>query len=166
MANRIRESADAELKEPALILRANQTGWAAIHAALEFAEAQLQARPTEILAVAQEAVQTVHAAGFTSNPDHRTTRFTGYQNIMAWQDALYVVNALPEWSFSDEALLVGWLVELGGPEMGRGPARASYWRQTPGHYVGGTRALYNNGKHGNGPGWPASTAYRGGTSRR
>ena len=166
MANTIRKNVDAELKEPQSILQSNPEGWAAIHAALEWAEAQLEKRPSEILAVAKETVEAVHAGGFQSNPDRRVTRFAGYKNIMAWQDALYVVNAHPDWRFSDEALLVGWLVELGGPEMGRGPATASYWKQTPEHYVGGSRALYNNGKHGNGPGWPTSLAYRGGSSRR
>lgn len=75
---------------------------------------------------------------------------------MQWQDALYVVNELPEWHFPDDVLLVGWMVECGGPEMGRGPARASFHTGTPEHYVGGTRRLYNQGSHGNGPGWPPS----------
>ena len=75
---------------------------------------------------------------------------------MQWQDALYVVNELPEWHFPDDVLLVGWMVECGGPEMGRGPASASFHTGTPEHYVGGTRRLYNQGSHGNGPGWPPS----------
>jgi len=68
--------------------------------------------------VAREAVENVHAAGFQSSSDRRMTRFSRFKDIMAWQDALYVVNAHPDWRFSDEALCVGWLVELGGPEMG------------------------------------------------
>jgi hypothetical protein len=165
MANTIRKNVDAELKDLHSILDSNPTGWTAIHAALEWAEAQLQKRPSELLAVAREAVESVHAAGFQSSPDRRMTRFSGFKDIMAWQDALYVVNSHPDWRFSDEVLCVGWLVELGGAEMGRGPARASYWKDSS-LYVGGTRALYNNGKHGNGPGWPTSLAYRGGSSRR
>jgi len=75
---------------------------------------------------------------------------------MQWQDALYVVNELPEWRLPDTVLLIGWMVECGGPDMGRGPARARFQLQPPEHYVGGTRGLYNVGGHGNGPGWPKS----------
>ena len=76
-----------------------------------------------------------------------------------WQDAFYVVNELPEWRFPDAVLLIAWLIECGGAEMGRGPARASFQTDTPEHYVGETRDLYNEGKHGNGPGWPTSSRW-------
>ena len=55
---------------------------------------------------------------------------------MEWQDALYVVNELPEWRFPDSVLLIGWMVECGGPDMGRGPARARFHLKSPEHYVG------------------------------
>ena len=156
MGNTIRGTASEELKEPAGILRADPRSWDAIHEALVFASREIAAGSTDLLLVAQRAVQHVSDRGFGSGRvEPSATRYTG-KKIMAWQDALYVVNELPDWRFPDAVLLVAWLVECGGPGMGRGPARASFQSHSPAHYIGGTRELFNNGRHGNGPGWPLS----------
>ena len=130
-------------------------GWKALNTALVHAASLIAGGESQLHLVAVSAVRQVAEAGFRSQPDDRRTRFLGMK-IMPFQDALYVMNELPDWRFPDEVLLVTWLVECGGPAMGRGPARAEYQKDTPDHYVGGTRALFNAGLHGNGPGWPES----------
>jgi hypothetical protein len=84
---------------------------------------------------------------------------------MEWQDALYVVNESPEWRFPDSVFLMGWMIESGGPDMGRGPVRARFHLQSAEHYVAGTRRLYNHGAHGNGSGWPKSHEWSAGDCR-
>ncbi len=149
----IRPTAASELKHANAILAADPAGWNALHAALVHAAKTAARRPMLDLALA--AVKAVLDSGFRSRVDDRATRFLG-KPVMAFQDALFVVNELRDWRFPDELLLVAWLVECGGPEMGRGPARASFQKGTPAQYIAGARALYNAGKHGNGDGWPPS----------
>jgi hypothetical protein len=158
MANRLRESAYVELKNASAIINADANGWKAIHLALTTAAQSLGGGEHDLLEVALKSVKRATDAGYPSSADASTTRFTG-KGVMEWQDALYVVNELPEWQFADDVLLVGWMVECGGPEMGRGPARASFHSKSAEHYVGRTRRLFNAGKHGNGPGWPLSTRW-------
>ena len=155
MPNTLRPSAANELKDPLAIIAAAPYGWWAIHTALAHAAEIVHAGQSQLEIVALSAVQRATDAGFRSQSDDTSTRFLGLP-IMVFQDALYVVNELPEWRFPDEVLLVGWLVECGGPSMGRGPARAEFEKYTPEHYVGGTRGKFNSGSHGNGPGWPPS----------
>ena len=165
MGNEIRESVRGELKDPLKIIEADPHGWWAVHTGLVAASKQVAAGRSDALAMAKASVESIAKSGFGSGrPDVKATRYTG-SPIMAWQDALYAVNELPEWRFPDEVLLVGWLLECGGPEMGRGPARASFHLGTPEHYVGGSRELYNRGAHGNGPGWPSSKQWRGAECR-
>jgi hypothetical protein len=156
MPNTLRLTATEELKDAVAIIEADPFAWWAIHTALVFAARQVVSGGFDPLSVAKSALKHAAATGFgAGRQEVSATRYTG-KPIMAWQDALYVVNELPEWRFPDELLLIAWLVECGGPEMGRGPARASFQKGTPEHYVGGTRGLYNGGAHGNGEGWPSS----------
>jgi hypothetical protein len=164
MPNEVRTTADRELKQPVEIIGADPLGWWAIHTALVHAAQEIARGKQDLLTVARDAVRRSTEAGFRSSENEKLTRFTA-KEIMEWQDALYVVNELPEWRFPDEILLVGWLVECGGPEMGRGPARASFHTHTPEHYVGGTRRLYNRGEHGNGAEWPESRQWTGADCR-
>jgi hypothetical protein len=159
MPNTIRMSAAMEPKNATEIIDTDPQGWRAIHTALVHTAREIALGEQNLLKVALSAVRHATDAGFRSRTDDRLTRFTG-KAIMEWQDALFVVNELPGWWFPDEVLLVGWLIECGGPEMGRGPARASFHTGTPEHYVGGTRRLYNRGQHGNGPSWPESRQWR------
>lgn len=160
MPNHPRPDVAREPKEALAILDANPHAWWAIHTALVSAARCVARGETDLLDIARRAVVRAADTGFgQGQDDERITRFTGLP-IMAWQDALYVVNELPEWRFPDEVLLVAWLVECGGPGMGRGPARAAFEAHAPAHYVGATRGLYNDGKHGNGPGWPPSREWR------
>lgn len=156
MANTIRPTVAQELKDPLQIIAADPYGWWAIHTSLVSAARSVASGDSDYLRIAKASLEHASTSGFgLGRSDARGTRYTG-KPIMAWQDALYVVNDLPEWRFPDEVLLIAWLIECGGPEMGRGPARASFHNGTPEHYVGGTRDLYNEGQHGNGPGWPSS----------
>jgi hypothetical protein len=155
MPNATRPSAGAELKDAITILAADPYAWWAIHTALAHAASQVGGGENDLLKIALAALRHTTSVGFRSRPDDARTRFAG-NRIMEWQDALYVVNELPEWRFPDNVLLVGWMVECGGPDVGRGPARASFQDASPAHYVGATRHLYNSGRHGNGPGWPTS----------
>jgi hypothetical protein len=159
MANTTRPTVGHELKEPLSILEADPHGWWALHTALVSASRRVAAGDSDYLSIATASLKHAASSGFgPGRPETSATRYTG-KPIMAWQDALYVVNELPEWRFPDAVLLVAWLIECGGPEMGRGPARASFHENTPEHYVGETRDLFNAGKHGNGPGWPASRSW-------
>src|SRR5215213_10295251 len=154
MANTIRPAVAQEIKEPLRIIDADPHGWWAMHTALVSAARRVASGDSDCLSIGKASLDHAASSGFgRGRPEVSATRYTGMP-IMAWQDALYVVNELPEWRFPDAVLLIGWLIECGGPEMGRGPARASFHKDTPEHYVGGTRDLYNDGKHGNGPGWP------------
>jgi hypothetical protein len=156
--NAIRPDVDREPKTAPDILRANQHGWAAVHAALVSAARQLSSETADLVVAARNALQDAEASGFVSLPHERRTRFCG-MSIMAWQDALYVMNELPDWHFPDEVLCVGWMVECGGPALGRGPARADFSTAVS-RYIQGTRNLFNAGTHGNGRGWPGSRRYR------
>jgi hypothetical protein len=164
MPNPLRPSAANELKEPLAIIDAEPHGWWAIHTALIHAARRIRLGEDDLFEVALGAVKRAADAGFRSLPDDSKTRFTG-KAIMQWQDALYVVNELPEWRFPDSVLLIAWMVECGGPDMGRGPARARFHLESPEHYVGGTRNLYNSGAHGNGSGWPKSREWSAGDCR-
>ena len=113
---------------------------------------------TDLVNVAQCALTSIRDAGYTPQPDDKTTRFTGL-GITRWQTMLYAVNELPDWHFPDDVLCVGWLIECGGPSMGRGPARAQFEDRVK-HYVGGTRNRYNRGTSGHGgDGFPESREY-------
>lgn len=158
MGNSIRASAVSELKDPLSVLLNAPYGWSALHTALARAAQLISAGESELDLIALAAVHRATEVGFLSKTDERVTRFLEMP-IMAFQDALYVVNELPEWRFPDEVLLVAWLVECGGPAMGRGPARAEFEKGSPDHYVGGSRGLFNGGNHGNGPGWPKSNQW-------
>lgn len=159
MANTIRPAVEQELKDPLGIIEADPHGWWALHTALVSASRRVATGDSDYLSIAKTSLRHASDAGFgLGRSENPATRYTG-KPIMAWQDALYVVNELPEWRFPDAALLVAWLVECGGPEMGRGPARASFQNDTPEHYVGKTRDLFNAGQHGNGPGWPPSRSW-------
>ena len=159
MPNAIRPTAATELKDALSIVESDPHGWWAIHTALSYGASRLAHGDTGLPGIARDAIRRAADAGFgQGRPDPATTRYTA-KRIMAWQDALYVVNELPEWRFPDEVLLIGWFVECGGPEMGRGPARSAFRDYKVQHYVGGTRALYNKGDHGNGPGWPLSSCW-------
>ena len=164
MGNSIRPTAASELKEPLAIISKHPHGWWALHTALVHAAQIVQGGESHLDLVALSALQRATDAGFRSETDESSTRFLGMP-IMMFQDALFVVNELPEWRFPDEVLLVGWLVECGGRAMGRGPARADYQEHTPEHYVDGSRTLFNRGEHGNGPGWPRSTEWPRGACR-
>jgi hypothetical protein len=156
MPNTIRPAVEQECKNAVAIIDADPHGWWAIHTALVRAARRVATGDGDHLAIAKAALIHAAEAGFgLGRPNTAGTRFLE-KPIMAWQDALYVVNELPEWRFPDDVLLIAWLIECGGPEMNRGPARTSFQKGTPEHYIGGTRALYNAGSHGNGPGWPVS----------
>jgi hypothetical protein len=159
MSNPVRATASSELKSAVSIIDESPHGWWALHTALVAAARSLRRANSDLLDIASHSLRHVEQVAFGRGADDASvTRFTA-KSIMAWQDAMYVVNELPEWRFPDDVLLVGWLVECGGPEMRRGPARASFQNHSPDHYVGGTRRLYNEGKHGNGAGWPESRVW-------
>ena len=152
--NKVRPGAHLEPKEAETIRAGDEAGWAAIHAALVTAARRFASGERDLVALAKAGIAEACVEGFASLPDARRTRFTG-SRIMAWQDALFVMNELDDWHFPDPILCVAWLVECGGPAMGRGPARADFCRDVD-LYIAGTRTLYNLGEHSNGPGWPAS----------
>ena len=131
MGDTIRPTAAHELKDALQIIDGDPHGWWAIHTALVSAARRVAAGDPDLLMVAQASLNDAANSGFgLGRVEAARTRYTG-KPIMAWQDALYVVNELPEWRFPDEVLLVAWLIECGGPEMGRGPARASFQQGTP-----------------------------------
>ncbi len=112
----------------------------------------------DLVNIAQCALKSIRDAGYTPQPDDKITRFTGL-GITKWQTMLYAVNELPDWHFPDDVLCVGWLIECGGPSMGRGPAKAQFEDRVK-HYVGGTRNRYNRGTFGHGgDGFPESREY-------
>ena len=140
------------------IIRSDPTGWAAIHLGLIAATHAVANGSTAPIAVAEYALKCVHDAGYTSKPDDKLTRFTG-SRITKWQTSLYAVNELPDWHFPDVVICVGWLIECGGPAMGRGPATASFEERVE-HYVAGTRNRYNSGTYGHGgESFPESREY-------
>lgn len=155
--NNLRPGIDQEAKSAAAILKANPHGWAAVHAVLVSAARQVAGGAGNLTVVARRALDEVTSSGFVSSPNRKLTRFCE-MSIMAWQDALYVMNEQPDWHFPDPVLCVGWMVECGGPAMDRGPARADFSAAVV-KYIQGTRALYIDGNHGNGPGWPPSRRY-------
>lgn len=165
MTNTIRSTVGQELKDPLQVMEADPFGWWAIHTTMIAAAHRIGRGEADLLTVAMRSLKHVGSTSFgLGQQEESRTRFTA-KSIMAWQDALFVVNELPEWRFPDEVLLVAWLIECGGPEMKRGPARASFQNNTPAHYIDGTRALYNRGAHGNGPGWPTSHSWSAGDCR-
>jgi hypothetical protein len=155
--NKLRPEVDKEPKTAGDIHRACPHGWAAVQAVLVSAARQLAGGATDLTLIARRALDEVTSSGFVSSPDRKRSRFCSLP-IMAWQDALYVMNEQPEWRFPDNVLCVGWIVECGGPATGRGPARADFSCDVS-LYIQGTRAHYNAGAHGNGPGWPPSRRY-------
>ena len=139
-----------------------QPGWDALRVAMTAARESFVGRvSTDLVTLAKNGVNAAHTAGFASHQDGHLLRFTGRpRGITRWQDQLYAVNEHPLWQYTGDLLLVGWLIECGGPAMGRGPAKARYERYGPEHYVGGTRIRCNMGTHGHGgPEWPKSNAY-------
>lgn len=159
MPNTIRPGEAQEFKDPVQIIDADPHGWWAIHTALVNAARRMAIGGSDHFTIAKASLAHAATSGFgLGRSDISVTRYTG-KPTMGWQDALYAVNELPEWRFPDDVLLIAWLIECGGPEMGRGPARASFQKGTPEHYVGGTRKLYNVGSHGNGLGWPTSNCW-------
>ena len=164
MPNSIRPTAATELKQPLAIIASAPYGWWALHTALAHAAQLVTAGHSSLESVALAAIHHVASVGFVSREDDKATRYLGMP-IMAFQDALFSVNELPEWRFPDDLLLVTWMVECGGPAMGRGPARAQFQAGSPEHYIGGSRGLFNSGHHGNGPGWPLSRQWSAGDCR-
>src|SRR4051794_27363357 len=100
--SRPRPTAIDEPRTPADVLASN-AGWQAIHTALVSAVRLLRTGEVDLNRLAAHSLQTARAAGFPELPDPRRTRFCG-SSIGAWQDALFVVNELPEWRFPDDVL--------------------------------------------------------------
>jgi hypothetical protein len=147
-----------ELKDPRSIIAHSPYGWWALHTAMAHASQMMGSGSADLSCLAHQAVRWAVDAGFVSQPNECATRFLGMP-IAPFQDALFVVNELPEWHFPDEVLHVAWLVECGGPSMGRGPAGSGFASGQPEHTIGDARILFNAGAHGNGPGWPKSTKW-------
>ena len=141
------------------IIRAAPRGWMAVHLGLiTAAHAQCNGW-SDLVSLARLALKTVHQAGYRSQVDERRTRFVG-SAITRWQTHLYAVNELPCWRFPDPILLVGWLLECGGPAMSRGPARAAFEKNGVDLMIGGTRWRYNHQRYGHGgEGLPTSREY-------
>ena len=82
------------------------------------------------------------------------------KEITRFQSKLYSVNNEPDWHFQEDILAIGWLIELGGPAMGRGPCKKAEYQTDVRKYVGGTRRRYNNASYGHGgPDFPESREY-------
>lgn len=134
-------------------------GWRAIHLCLIAAAHAMSNGQTDPIAMAQRALATAFAAGYPSGDDQRLTRFVKGR-ITKWQTQLFAVNESRDWRFPDLILLIGWLVECGGPAMGRGPARADFAANGVDLMIRGTRWRYNNQKYGHGgDGLPVSQEY-------
>ena len=141
------------------IIKSDPVGWAAIHLSLITAAHAVANGSNDLVEIAKGALKCVLEAGYTSNPDEEKTRFTG-DGITKVQTKLYAVNELPNWHFPDNVITVGWLIECGGPAMGRKPATAAFEQESVEHYVGGTRKRYNKGTYGHGgEGFPESREY-------
>lgn len=132
--------------KPFEIVQTNRAAWSAIHLALVIAAHALKNGQSDLASVAHIALDALTNVGYRGQPDETRSRFTG-ESIAKWQDMLYAVNELPGWCFSDDVLVVGWLIECGGPSMGRGPASAAYETNVR-LYVGGTRNRYNTSTQG------------------
>jgi hypothetical protein len=123
--------------------------WNAIHLALIAAAHALRNGQSDLTAIARWSVQVAEGAGYETHADQRLTRFMGL-GITRFQTLLYAMNDRRDWRFPDPVLLVGWLLEGGGPAMGRGPAKADYAANGVSLMIGGTRWRYNNGRYGHG----------------
>lgn len=137
-------------------------GWRAIHPCLIPAAHALVNGQAGASATAHLAVEAAHRAGYRSHDDVRKTRFVG-SGVTKFQTHLFAVNESPSWRFPDAILLVGWLIECGGPQMARGPARADFEANGVELMIGGTRWRYNNRRYGHGgEGLPRSHEYQAG----
>jgi hypothetical protein len=151
----VRSSGSAEA---ALLPRA--AGWRPIHLALIASAHAVMNGRSDLVGIARFAVKVAEGAGYRSLPNERATRLMGAA-ITRWQTHLYAMNEHRDWRFPDSVLLVGWLIECGGPKMGRGPARADFEANGVELMVGGTRWRYNNHRYGHGgAGLPASREYQ------
>jgi hypothetical protein len=143
--------------QPLEIVRSERKAWGALHLGLVFAAHALDNGNADLVAVAKAAVETMDRAGYKLGTDYgRTPR----NEIAKWQDRLYALNELQGWRFSDDVLLTAWLIECGGPSMGRGPATANYEISVE-NYIAGTRQRYNTRTQGHDRGdGPESVKYR------
>lgn len=131
------------------ILATAPDGWRAIHLCLIATAHAVSNGQTDPVAMARRSLAAAAATGYVSGGDQRLTRFTRGR-ITRWQTELFAVNESMSWRFPDLVLLVGWLVECGGPAMGRGPARAEFAANGVELMIGGTRWRYNNQRYGHG----------------
>ena len=76
------------------IIQSNPTGWAAIHLGLVTAAHALANGQTDLVDIAEHALNCVEDAGYRSKPEGEGTRVTG-SRITKWQTCLYAVNELP-----------------------------------------------------------------------
>jgi hypothetical protein len=136
-------------KIAANIKAAAPAGWNAIHLCLIAAAHAVGNGQTDPVRMARQSIAAAHAAGHVSGADEGRTRFVGGR-ITRWQTELFAVNETRSWRFPDLVLLVGWLVECGGPPMGRGPARSDFAAHGVERMINGTRWRYNNKKYGHG----------------
>ena len=146
------------------IIGADSTGWAAIHFCGRHASGMLASGHTNLVAIAKTTIKNAHEAVHQSNVDEKCTRFTGRRRwITKFQTRLYSVNIDPNWHFPDRVLAILWLIECGGPAMGRGPSNTSKgaeYQTDVKKYIGGTRKVYNRGDSGHGgPEYPESREY-------
>ena len=148
------------------IKESDSTAWDAIYFCGRCASGMLASGHSNLVAIAKATIKQAHSRGFQSSPDEKCTRFTGKRRfITKFQTRLYSVNIDPNWHFPDRVLAILWLIECGGPAMGRGPsgtskAKAAEYQTDVKKYIGGTRKVYNRGdsRHG-GPGYPESREY-------
>jgi hypothetical protein len=73
-------------------------------------------------------------------------------NVTGFQNVLYVCNARDGWGFTDPELAVAWAACL--PANNARVGKGGGFTTDPTKYVGGTRTLFNAGKHG-----PTPTGY-------
>jgi hypothetical protein len=146
------------------IIESDSTGWDAIYFCGRYASGMLASGHTNLVAIAKATSKQAHSEGYQSSPDEKCTRFTKTRRyITKFQTKLYSVNIDPNWHFPDRVLCILWLIECGGPAMGRGPSNTSKgaeYQTDVEKYIGGTRKVYNRGdsRHG-GPGYPESREY-------
>ena len=146
------------------IVESNPTAWASIFFCARYSSGLLASGHSDLVAVAKATINQAGLRGYQSSSDEKRTRFTGKRRyITRVQTDIYAVNIQPDWWFPDRVIDILWLIECGGPAMGRGPCNTSsgaQYQMDVKKYIGGTRKVYNRGASGHGgSAYPESREY-------
>lgn len=120
-----------------------------LHAALNFVRATPRFTSPEVADTTVRTARVSLPEGMRDTiPAANTCRFTGLPVAVA-QNALFAINETDGWGFTDEVLSVAWALMF--PANHTRIAKGAGFTSDSAKYIGGTRSLYNHGRHGVNP---------------